>query len=110
MSEILPNDVAIVFRPQFTEGEEWSGDYTAFITGFGPITMEDEDMQHLISAAVLVATAIKLIEEDKEFGERLFEAYKKDMEDTEVTYYSDYEDYKGSFKLGKDTKTKGGMQ
>lgn len=108
--ELMPNDVALIFRPTFTEGEYWDGSYTAFVTGFGPVTMLQEDMEHLITAALLVATAIPLAEKDKEFGEKLLNCFKEEMGDKEITYASDYEDYSGSFKLDADTKTSGGVQ
>ena len=37
-SDLRPNDVAVILRPTFDDGE-WSGGFDVLVSGFGPITI-----------------------------------------------------------------------
>lgn len=108
--DILPNDVAIVFRPYFKEGEEWDGEYQVMVSAFGPVSMVKEDIEKLIGVASVISSVVHLIEVDEEAQQLILSHYKKFFEDKDNLMHNITDDYKGDFVLDADTDTVGGKQ
>jgi len=113
--DIKANDVAVILRPlpDLDADGEWSGNYQVLLAGFGPITMSEKDMEYMISAALLIASAASFIEINKEFGNALVEhcqntlSEHRDVLPTPTNFTFSKQD---SFDFDEDTKTHGGMQ
>lgn len=67
---VKPNDVALVFRPLFENGE-WTGRFQVIVSAFGPPTVDTEVLEELMGVAMLAATAVSFFEQDQEFAEAL---------------------------------------
>ena len=106
-SPIHPNDVAIVLRPDYREGEEWNGNFEILISGFGPVTMPEESMRELVSMAMLVATIVPMMEQDQKLTERVTTECAKHYGEPDDVMLGDAND---DVMLTADTKCVGGMQ
>jgi hypothetical protein len=106
-SPIQPNDVVIVLRPDFKEGEDWQGGFEIVIAGIGPVTMPEESMRELVSMAMLIATAVPVMEKDAKFTERLMTECAEHYGEADDVMTSDVDN---DFVLTAHTKTVGGMQ
>ena len=114
-AELKANDVAIILRPlpDLDSDGEWAGNYQVLLAGFGPITMAEKDMEYMISAALLIASAASFVEVNKEFGDALVEHCQSTLSEhrdvlpatTNFTFTK-----QDSFDFNEDTKTHGGMQ
>ena len=107
---LRPNDVAMVLRPVFTEGEDWDGSFEIFITGVGPATLPEDNIRELISMTMLVATTIPMMEQDVDLTEKIMIECAKlygeaDDVDIEKMMVSD-----NGALLTINSKTIGGMQ
>jgi len=48
-TQIKPNDIAVILRPNHQSGVEWDGDFEVLVSGFGPVTMSKDDIDKLIA-------------------------------------------------------------
>lgn len=104
-TKIRANDVAIILRPDFEEGQEWKGNFQIIIGGYGPVTLSEDSMRELVSMAMLMATSIPMMEQDVNFTERLMELCMKVYGDADDVMMSDVD---GDFNI--ETKCVGSMQ
>ena len=109
-SPIHPNDVAIILRPDYKEGEEWSGNFEILISGFGPVTMPPESIRELISMAMLIATIVPMMEQDEKLTEQVMEACAKYYGEPDAVVVDDNTVIDDDYMLTQWSKTVGGMQ
>jgi len=108
--KLMGNDVAIIFRPFFTEGEEWSGEYQVLLSVVGPVTMSQEDVNKLMSVASVVSSTVHLMETNEEACQTILENYDKNFGEEEQVFSPISEEYTDDFILTADTETYGGKQ
>ena len=104
-TKIEPNDVAIILRPFVEEGKEWNGNFELLIAGYGPFSITEENVRELVSMAMIIASAVPMMESSTEFTEKLMEMCQK--------IYGEPDDVINSVATGvlaSDTKCYGGMQ
>jgi len=109
--QIEANDVAIVLRPNYNGVDKWSGDYQVLISGFGPFTLPEQNVRELISMAMLLASAVALMEKDVKYTEKLMKVCADlygSGDDIDINELNSVND--DSFVLSSTTKTFGGMQ
>lgn len=104
-TKIRPNDVVVILRPDFKEGQEWRGNFELIIGGYGPVTMPEDSMRDLVSMAMLIATAVPMMEQDIKFTEKMMEMCMKVYGDPDDVMISNVD---GSLTI--NTKCIGGMQ
>lgn len=109
---IQPNDIAIILRPEHKEGEDWNGNFEIIISGFGPVTMSEQDIRELISMAMLVATIVPMMEQDAKLTERvMMECAKYYGKADNITIMDADDDIADDgYVLTADSKTVGGVQ
>ncbi len=102
-STLKQNDVAVVMRPIIEDGVEWDGSFQLMVNVAGPVTLDDEHMQSLLTVASYLCAAVPLMEDSAAFTELL-----RDRADqlTGEVYIGD----SCVPLLTKDTKCEGGMQ
>lgn len=104
-TKIEPNDVAIILRPFVEEGKEWNGNFELLIAGYGPFSITEDNVRELVSMAMIIASAVPMMESSIDFTEKLMEMCQK--------IYGEPDDVIGSSVSGvlaSDTKCYGGMQ
>lgn len=109
--QIEPNDVAIVLRPDYNGVGKWNGNYQVLISGFGPFTLPEENVREMVSLAMLLASAVALMEKDASFAEKLMgecASLYGSANDIDINELNSVND--DSFVLSNTTKTFGGMQ
>ena len=104
-TKIKPNDVVVILRPDFKEGQEWHGNFELIIGGYGPVTMPEDAMRDLVSTAMLLATSVPLMEQDIKYTEKLMALCMKVYGDADDVMISTID---GDFSI--NTKCVGGMQ
>jgi hypothetical protein len=104
--QIKPNDVAIILRPAIVEGKEWDGDFEIVIGGYGPFTMKDEEVHHMVMVATMMAATISLMEEDEELTNRVHERCQEIYGEEEVAAMNETSK---DIVLDEDTPTYGRM-
>jgi hypothetical protein len=109
-SPIHPNDVAVILRPSFEEGQDWNGNFEIIISGFGPMTMPEENVREMMSMAMLIATVIPMMEKDVKLTERIMEECAKYYGDPESVVINDDDPINDDYVLTVNSKTVGGMQ
>jgi hypothetical protein len=107
-NKLKPNDVALVLRPHYKEGEAWDGNFQVMISGVGPITMSEEDFASLVHIGMVIATSVQLIDEDPALADRFIERVKANYNQSAIDELDDVKD--AEFVLSKYTKTIGGVQ
>ena len=106
--EFKQNDVVIILRPIVEDNSEWDGRYSVNVAALGPITLSTDDIQHLISAGLMMASTASLLETDKEVADKVLahcEAVVGDLGEEAVLPVAIM-----AGKIDKDTPTVGGMQ
>jgi hypothetical protein len=71
-TELKPNDVAVILRPNVVDGV-WSGSFDVMVSGIGPVTIKDIDMDQMIGMGVMLASVVPLMEHDKEIASQIVE-------------------------------------
>lgn len=104
-TKIRPNDVVVILRPEYKDGDEWQGNFELIIGGYGPVTMPEDAMRDLVSMAMLLATSVPLMEQDIKFTEKLMELCMKVYGEADDVMLSNVD---GDFSI--NTKCVGGMQ
>jgi hypothetical protein len=107
-NKLKPNDVALVLRPHYKEGEAWDGNFQVMISGVGPVTMSEEDFASLVHIGMVIATSVQLIDEDPALADRFIERVKANHNQSAIDELDDVKD--AEFVLSKYTKTIGGVQ
>lgn len=111
-TELKPNDVAVIMRPNITDGN-WDGSFEIMVTGFGPITMSKDDMDSMIGVATVLAAVVPFMEQSEENAALLYnftkEFYGEEVMDFDYNpdYNSFEDDDENNFTI--NTKTVGGM-
>lgn len=108
--ELIPNDVAVILRPKFEEDNKWHGEFEVLVTGFGPITMEKEQMDDMIGMGVILASVVPLMEKEPELAERIMQFCNDFYGDIDLAYDPKHDSFGNKMTLTADTKTEGGMQ
>ena len=108
LNKLKPNDVALVIRPHYKEGEAWDGNFQVMISGVGPVTMDEEDFASLVHIGMIIATTVQLIDEDPALADRFLEKVKANYNQSALDELDDVKD--AEFVLSKYTKTIGGVQ
>jgi hypothetical protein len=108
LNKLKPNDVALVIRPHYKEGEKWDGNFQVMISGVGPVTMSEEEFASLVHIAMVIATSVQLIDEDPALAERFLDKVKEQYNQSAFEELDDVKD--AEFVLSKYTKTIGGVQ
>lgn len=104
-TKIEPNDVAIILRPSVKEGKEWNGNFELLIAGYGPFSITEDSVRDLVGMAMLIASAVPMMESSVDFTEKLMEMCQK--------VYGEPDDVINNSVSGvltSDTKCYGGMQ
>ena len=97
---LRPNDVCVVLRPSVIQkGNEWDKSFEVLVSGFGPITIPEEDMQQLILMGMMLACCIPMMNDDNE----LFDKISKYCEER-------FGDVTAGTQITAFTQTVGGMQ
>lgn len=109
-SPIHPNDVAIILRPTLEDDQDWNGNFEIIISGFGPMTMSEENARELISMAMLVASIIPMMEKDEKLTERVMAECAKYYGDPADVDFQDNKIIDSEYTLTVNSKTVGGMQ
>jgi len=107
---LKPNDVAVILRPSFEDGE-WTKTFEVLVTGFGPVTMKPDDMDNLIGMGVLLASVVPLMEKDEEFARKAADHCNEFFgEFGELEYNSVPDSIDADMEISIDTKCVGGVQ
>jgi hypothetical protein len=82
-TDIQPNDVAVILRPEQTDGE-YSGAYQVLVAGIGPVTVTLDVINDLIGMATLLASVVPFMEANPDVADKIMEFcnefYGEDME------------------------------
>jgi len=70
-TSLQPNDVCVVLRPSHVEGEEWDKTFEVLVSGFGPVSLAEEDMAHLLLMGMMLACVVPMMNDDDELYERI---------------------------------------
>lgn len=107
-TELKPNDVAIILRPNIQNGK-WEGDFEVLVSGFGPITLSKEHMDDMIGMGVLVASVVPFMEEHEHIAKQIMEYCSKYYSHLgELAYDPNHNSFGDAFVLTEDTITHGG--
>lgn len=107
-NKLKPNDVAVVLRPHYKDGEDWDGTFRVLISGVGPVTMSEVDFASLVHIGMIIAASVPLIDEDPALADRFLEKVKAVYNQSALDELEDVKD--AEFVLSKYTKTIGGVQ
>jgi hypothetical protein len=108
-TSLKPNDIALILRPTIVDGE-YANNFQVLVSGFGPLTISEDDVNNLIGMAMILAATVQYMQEDDELATKLVEYCGKMFSDVgDFSYNSDHDSFgDGSFTI--NTKTVGGMQ
>ena len=76
-TQIKPNDIAVILRPNHQSGVEWDGDFEVLVSGFGPVTMGKDDIDKLIAMGVLLASVFPFMEKNADIAHLIMEHCNK---------------------------------
>jgi len=108
-TSLKPNDIALILRPTIVDGE-YANNFQVLVSGFGPITIAQDDIDNLLGMAMILASVIPHMEKDSDLADKLVEYCGKCFAEIgDFAYNADHDSFgDGSFTI--DTKTIGGMQ
>jgi hypothetical protein len=108
-TSLKPNDIALILRPTIVDGE-YANNFQVLVSGFGPLTISEDDVNNLIGMAMILAATVQYMQEDDELANKLVEYCGKMFADVgDFSYNSDHDSFgDGSFTI--NTKTVGGLQ
>jgi hypothetical protein len=108
-TSLKPNDIALILRPHIVDGR-YTNTFNVLVSGFGPLTISQDDADNLIGMAMILAATVQYMQEDDKLADKLVEYCGKVFADVgDFLYNSDHDSFSdGSFTV--DTKTVGGMQ
>jgi len=79
-TELKPNDVAVILRPTVVDGN-WTGSFDVMVSGIGPVSIKDVDMDQMIGMGILLASVVPLMEHDREIACQITEYCNKHYSD-----------------------------
>jgi hypothetical protein len=108
-TSLKPNDIALILRPTIVDGK-YQNNFQVLVSGFGPLTISEDDINNLIGMATILAATIQHMEEDEELANKLVEYCGKMFADVgDFFYNADHDSFSdGGFTI--NTKTVGGLQ
>ena len=108
-TSLRPNDIALILRPTIVDGK-YQNNFQVLVSGFGPLTISEDDINNLIGMATILAATIQYMEEDEQLANKLVEYCGKMFADVgDFSYNADHDSFgDGSFTI--NTKTVGGIQ
>jgi hypothetical protein len=108
-TNLKPNDIALILRPIIVDGK-YTNTFQVLVSGFGPLTISEDDVNNLIGMATILASVIPHMEEDEQLANKLVEYCGKMFGDVgDFSYNKDHDSFgDGSFTI--NTRTMGGMQ
>jgi len=80
------------------------------VSGFGPLTISEDDVNNLIGMATILAATVQYMEEDEELANKLVEYCGKMFADVGDFFYNADHDSFGEGGFTINTKTIGGVQ
>jgi DNA-directed RNA polymerase subunit L len=80
------------------------------VSGFGPLTISEDDINNLIGMATILAATVQYMEEDEQLANKLVEYCGKMFGDVGDFFYNADHDSFGDGNFTIDTKTVGGIQ
>jgi len=108
-TSLKPNDIALILRPTIVDGV-YQNNFQVLVSGFGPLTISEDDVNNLIGMATILAATIQHMEEDEALANKLVEYCGKMFGDIgDISYNANHDSFgDGSFTI--NTKTIGGIQ
>ena len=108
-TSLKPNDIALILRPLIIDGV-YQNNFQVLVSGFGPLTISEDDVNNLIGMATILASVIPHMEEDEALANKLVEYCGKMFADVgDFSYNANHDSFgDGSFTI--NTKTIGGVQ
>ena len=108
-TSLKPNDIALILRPLIIDGV-YQNNFQVLVSGFGPLTISEDDINNLIGMATILASVIPHMEEDEALANKLVEYCGKMFADVgDFSYNANHDSFgDGSFTI--NTKTIGGVQ
>jgi hypothetical protein len=108
-TSLKPNDIALILRPTIVDGK-YQNNFQVLVSGFGPLTISEDDVNNLIGMATILASVIPHMEEDEALANKLVEYCGKMFGDIgDISYNANHDSFgDGSFTI--NTKTVGGVQ
>ena len=108
-TNLKPNDIALILRPTIVDGK-YKNNFQVLVSGFGPLTISEDDVNNLIGMATILASVIPHMEEDEALANKLVEYCGKMFGDIgDISYNANHDSFgDGSFTI--NTKTVGGVQ
>jgi hypothetical protein len=108
-TSLKPNDIALILRPTIVDGV-YQNNFQVLVSGFGPLTISEDDVNNLIGMATILASVIPHMEEDEKLADKLVEYCGKMFGNLgDFSYNPDHDSFgDGSFTI--NTKTMGGVQ
>ena len=108
-TSLKPNDIALILRPTIVDGK-YQNNFQVLVSGFGPLTISEDDINNLIGMATILAATIQHMEEDEALANKLVEYCGKMFGDVGDFFYNADHDSFGDNSFTIDTKTIGGIQ
>ena len=108
-TSLKPNDIALILRPTIVDGV-YQNNFQVLVSGFGPLTISEDDVNNLIGMATILASVIPHMEEDEALANKLVEYCGKMFADVgDISYNANHDSFgDGGFTI--NTKTIGGIQ
>jgi len=108
-TSLKPNDIALILRPTIVDGK-YQNNFQVLVSGFGPLTISEDDVNNLIGMATILASVIPHMEEDEALANKIVEYCGKMFGDIgDISYNANHDSFgDGSFTI--NTKTIGGIQ
>ena len=108
-TSLKPNDIALILRPTIVDGV-YTNNFQVLVSGFGPLTISEDDINNLIGMATILAATVQYMEEDEQLANKLVEYCGKMFGDVGDFFYNADHDSFGDGNFTIDTKTVGGIQ
>jgi len=108
-TSLRPNDIALILRPTIVDGV-YQNNFQVLVSGFGPLTISEDDVNNLIGMATILAATVQYMEEDEQLANKLVEYCGKMFGDVGDFFYNADHDSFGDGNFTIDTKTVGGIQ
>jgi hypothetical protein len=108
-TSLKPNDIALILRPTLVDGV-YQKHFQVLVSGFGPLTISEDDINNLIGMATILAATVQYMEEDEELANKLVEYCGKMFADVGDFFYNADHDSFGEGGFTINTKTIGGVQ
>jgi hypothetical protein len=108
-TSLKPNDIALILRPTIVDGV-YTKSFQVLVSGYGPLTISQDDTDNLIGMAMILAATIQHMEEDDKLADKLVAYCGKVFADVGDFAYDPNHDSFGDGSFTINTKTVGGIQ